>query len=466
MSGEELPEGWAISKLPEVFEINPPKPSLNALAPEALVSFVPMPAVDAALGAIVDGFLRSFAEVRKGYTAFADNDVILAKITPCFENGKAAVARNLANGLGFGSSEFFVFRGMGAVLPDYLFHFIRQQRFRDDGAARMNGAVGQARIPSEFLRATDLPIPPLAEQRRIVEKVEALLEQVNRMKGRLERTSAILKRFRQSVLAAACSGELTAEWRASNPASTSGTRPIISDDVMPEVPDSWGLVRFGSLVASSFYGPRFSADQYADDGIPTVRTTDMDFRGNITVANSPKVQLSPADISKYCLHDGDLLVTRTGATIGKCAVYSAPLGPALPSAYLIRFRLQKTLVSPTFALLYLQSPIGQTLLGTGQTSVAQPNVNARVIEGFPCPLPPLTEQHEIVRQVNRLFTLADTIEHRVNIAMARVEKLPQAILSKAFSGELVPTEAELARLEGRTYETAEALLARVRNEAG
>src|SRR5205823_1940411 len=106
----ELPEGWACALVPEVCELNPSKPKAADHADELLVTFVPTPAVDADAGAITKPQLRPFTEVRKGFTAFRNEDVIHAKITPCMENGKAAVARGLSNGLGFGSTEFHVFR--------------------------------------------------------------------------------------------------------------------------------------------------------------------------------------------------------------------------------------------------------------------------------------------------------------------------------------------------------------------
>lgn len=109
-------------------------------------------------------------------------------------------------------------------------------------------------------------------------------------------------------------------------------------------------------------------------------------------------------------------------------------------------------------------PIGQKYLLEGSTAVAQPNVNATTIAKFPIPLPSLAEQEEIVRRVEALFKLADQIEQRYRKAKAQVDKLTQAILAKAFRGELVPTEAELARREGRDYEPASALLERIRRE--
>jgi type I restriction enzyme S subunit len=164
----------------------------------------------------------------------------------------------------------------------------------------------------------------------------------------------------------------------------------------------------------------------------------------------------------FLLQTDDLLVTRTGATIGKCALYDAGLGPAIASAYLIRYRLTRTTTNPRFLLTVFMSTWGQSYLVGGSTAVAQPNVNTTTIGQIPIPLPPLLEQHEIVRRVEILFQLADRIEARVNAATARAEKLTQAILAKAFRGELVPTEAELARQEGRDYEPAALLLERIR----
>jgi type I restriction enzyme S subunit len=117
-----ISEGWIWSAIGTVVELNPPKPSKDVLAPDAPVTFVPMPAVDAYDGTIATPEDRPFGSVRKGYTSFRENDVIFAKITPCMENGKAAIARGLTNWLGFGSTEFHVLRSTGAAIPEYVFY--------------------------------------------------------------------------------------------------------------------------------------------------------------------------------------------------------------------------------------------------------------------------------------------------------------------------------------------------------
>ncbi len=175
---EALSEGWALATLQDACEINPSKASKDSLPADAPVTFVPMPAVDAEEGAITKPQVRRFSEVRKGFTSFREGDVIMAKITPCMENGKVAIARNLINGLGFGSTEFHVFRSTGVALPDFVYHYIRQESYRRSAEAEMTGSVGQKRVPQTFLETTELPLPPLPEQVRIVKSLTVLLNTV------------------------------------------------------------------------------------------------------------------------------------------------------------------------------------------------------------------------------------------------------------------------------------------------
>jgi type I restriction enzyme S subunit len=272
----ELPDGWVSVRADDVCEINPRKPGGDVLPSDELVTFIPMAAVDDHSGTITEPELRPFGELwAKSYTAFGEGDVLLAKITPCMENGKAALARGLSNKLGFGSTEFHVFRSTGAILPEYLYHYIRQQTFRDDAQAHMTGSAGQLRVPVEYVRALQLPLPPFDEQRRMVAKVEAFLERVNAARARLAKMPRILKRFRRAVIAAAGSGRLSADRRTqrgelnrvleqiaevrASRVVTSGARERPRDDRpsvvharelpegFPELPDEWCWVRCEDL---------------------------------------------------------------------------------------------------------------------------------------------------------------------------------------------------------------------------
>lgn len=482
--GVELPEGWVPTTLGEVCELNPSKPPRDIFAADAPVTFVPMAAVDAASGTIAAPEVRPFASVRKGFTSFRDGDVLMAKITPCAENGKAAVANGLQNGIGFGSTEFHVLRPSQAVLAGYVFRFIRQESFRDAAAAEMTGSVGQKRVPAWFLDHAFLPLPPLAEQKRIVEKIDALLAGIDAARERLARVPAMLKRFRQSVLAAACSGRLTADWREVNPVAASADdlvrelrvrreseagSPIAKQHVKqiyesPEendgsdLPESWRFVALNKLCASFDYGT--SAKSQASGIVPVLRMGNLQ---NGAIDWHDLVFTSDAEeIQRYSLAPNTVLFNRTNSPelVGKTAIYRGER-PAIFAGYVIRI-VNFPQLSAEYLNLCLNTGYARDFCSREKTDgVSQSNINARKLGTFEVPLCPLAEQHEIVRRVEALFKLADAIEKRVAIATARAEKLTQSILAKAFHGELVSTEAELARRERREYEPASALLARV-----
>jgi type I restriction enzyme S subunit len=169
--------GWTTKRLGEIAEFKPPKSEARErFSGTEEVAFLPMEDLSIAVKYPVARQVKRLDEVVGSYTYFADGDLLLAKITPCFENGKLGIARGLRNGIGFGSSEFIVIRSKGSVLSEWLFYFLSQGRFREEGARRMGGAVGQQRLPREFVEQYEIPFPPLPEQRRIVALLDAAIE--------------------------------------------------------------------------------------------------------------------------------------------------------------------------------------------------------------------------------------------------------------------------------------------------
>lgn len=479
---EDLPEGWARALLPELFELNPPKPPSNALSPEATVTFVPMPAVDAVAGAITAAQERPFAEVRKGYTAFADGDVILAKITPCFENGKAAVARGLSNGLGFGSSEFHVLRPKGAVIPEYLFHFLRQDRFRDEAAANMTGTAGQARVPAHYLKEVSLSFPPLAEQRRIVKKVEALLARVNAAREHLGKVPAILKRFRRSVLACACSGRLTEDWRDLHPdvapmdrelrtrraaVRTAAGQPrrdphdAPEASTLPPIPETWGWARLPELGelnrGKSKHRPRNDPRLFGG-AFPFIQTGDVARSGGTITEHSQTY--NEVGLAQSRLWPARTVCITIAANIAESGLLAYPA--CFPDS-VVGLIADPSICIPEYVEFFIRT--ARDDLAQYAPATAQKNINLEILRAdVSVPLPPLGEQEEIVKRMEALFSLTGTIERRAGPVTSCAANLSESVLAKAFNGELVPTEAELAQQAGLGYEPASALLERIRRE--
>ena len=157
-------------QLKDVCQINPRfDRNRLGLQDNTEVSFVPMKAVNEMYGVIDSKSDRQYREVKQGYTAFLNSDVLFAKITPCMENGKVALAADLTNGVGFGSTEFHVLRAHDNILPMYLYYFVKREAFRRLAKQQMIGAVGQQRVPKRFLENVSISVPPLKEQKRIVD---------------------------------------------------------------------------------------------------------------------------------------------------------------------------------------------------------------------------------------------------------------------------------------------------------
>jgi type I restriction enzyme S subunit len=455
------PEGWVLTTIGEICQINPPKPSKDHLPAEASVSFVPMAAVNAESGSITAPLLRPYGEVRGGFTAFRDGDVIVAKITPCMENGKAAIALNLVNGLGFGSTEFHVLRPSEAILPEYLYYVVRQESFRETAEEHMTGSVGQRRVPAEFIANAPILLPPLREQQRIVRTIEELLSRATKARARLLRILEMLQNFRQSVLVAACSGRLSDEWRANQPISGSALKELertgddkgnyfasVSQELnadLSDVPPEWAWCRCIDLCAKPralTYGV-IKLGAPVDAGIPTLRSSDVRWL-YIDQANIKRI--SPAIAAEYgrtTLAGGEIVVTVRG-TLGGIAV----VPPSLKGGNVSR-EVAVIPISTSFDASYLACAIAsitsQNWLQGVTKGVAYTGINIEDLKLLPLPVPPLAEQREIVRRIDSLFKLATAVEVQVADATRRVEGLTQAILAKAFRGELVPTEAEMAR---------------------
>jgi restriction endonuclease S subunit len=179
---------WPTQTLADACQIKPPKSEARRhLAATDLVSFAPMEDLGINQKLLMPKGTRALADVADSYTYFADGDVLLAKITPCFENGKLGIAANLTNGIGFGSSEYIVFRPNSALDKHWLYYFLCRETFREEGAARMSGAVGHKRVAKEFIDAYPIPVPPLPEQQRIVRILDEAFDGIATAKANAEK---------------------------------------------------------------------------------------------------------------------------------------------------------------------------------------------------------------------------------------------------------------------------------------
>jgi len=199
---------WRLGPIAAFAEINPSRAGNVNLSLADLVSFVPMRAVDDITGTIAWPETRLYNEVAKGYTWFKEGDVIFARITPCMQNGKAAIAYNLVNGVGFGSTEFHVIRPGPQIIAEWLYAIVRHKAFRDDAAAHFKGTAGQQRVPQSFLEQKEIPVPPLSEQHQLIKYINELVARMDALKRLQDRTATELDALLSSILDRAFKGGL------------------------------------------------------------------------------------------------------------------------------------------------------------------------------------------------------------------------------------------------------------------
>jgi type I restriction enzyme S subunit len=434
-----LPPTWDTAPIGKVAEINP---GLNKseIDDRLAVAFVPMPAVEAESGRIDVSATCLFGEVKKGYTAFCEGDVLFAKITPCMENGKMAIVPALRNGLGFGSTEFHVLRPREGISAQYLYYFVSAQQFRRDAEHNMTGAVGQRRVPTPYLAQHTIPIPPEPEQRRIVAKIEELFSELDKGVESLTTAREQLEFYRLVILHQAL---------IDRDGVTFPTHPL--SELIGEIGQGWS--------------PKCDVNTPARDGewaiIKTTAVQPMSYLGHECKPLPDDLKPRPS----IEINDGDLLMTRKGPrprTGVVCHVRKArPKSMLCDTVY--RFRAREELVFPEYLEIALNAPTVVQELNARKSGISESGIslNHGKLQSLRIPIPSsLADQAHIVQTVRERMSL---VEHQCALVAEQIQLadvLRQAILKRAFSGQLLaqdaadePASVQLERIRAQREES-------------
>jgi type I restriction enzyme S subunit len=371
-----------------------------------------------------------------------------------------------------------------AITPSSAIGSTYLQRFlQSSDWAEMSSGAAIPMLTISMLGELAVPLSPLSEQKRIEDKLEAVLGRVEACRARLDRVPALLKRFRQSVLAAAVSGKLTEEWRKTSDEDSAehlvsliaqaqedanvkvrGGRiePAIQDlQHEVDLPAKWVITGFDALAEAAPnalkagpFGSALKKDMYSSKGFK-IYGQEQVIAGDETFGDYFINQSKFDDLSSCAVKPGDILISLVG-TIGRILILSKKSQPGIINPRLVKMSLHSS-ISREFIALYLRSPLAQAFFSSKSHGGTMDILNLGLLRELPILLPPLSEQQEIVRRVEDLFAFADRIEARLATAQKTVERLTPATLAKAFRGELVPQDPN--------DEPASALLARLRNQS-
>ena len=403
--------GWQTKVLADVCQIRPPKAEARErLSCKDLVSFVPMEDLGIGQKILAPTQTKPLEDVAGSYTYFADGDVLLAKITPCFENGKLGIADKLTNGIGFGSSEYIVFRPSPAIDKEWLYYFLSRQSFRDEGAARMSGAVGHKRVSKEFIESYPIPVPPLPEQHRIVAILDEAFDGIATAKANAEKNLQNARALFESHL----------------------------QSVFTERGEGWMERTLAELCERITKGssPKWQGISYVESpGILFVTSENV---GEYEILlEKPKYveEAFNAKDKKSILKNGDVLTNIVGASIGRTAVFDRDEVANINQAVCL-IRCVPHLLNNHYLTYLLNSPVFKQVLHDNEVNNARANLSLGFFSKLPVPIPPISKQEEVVAKLGAFRAETQRLESLYQQKLTALDDLKKSLLHQAFSGKL------------------------------
>ena len=418
----DIPESWMWVRVQEITCLNPK----NDLPDELEVSFIPMALIDDGYRSSHSFAIKTWGGIKKGFTHFADGDIGIAKITPCFQNRKSVIFRDLKNGYGAGTTELSIVRVVNDLLSrDFLLWFFKSAYFIENGVKSFTGTAGQQRIHKDYLAMCVLPLPPFAEQKRIVAKIEELLPYIDRYEQAWSKLEQFNRRFpedmKKSLLQYAIQGKLVEQRPEEGTAEElfaqiqeekqrlikarkikkEKSLPAITDDEKPfEIPESWMWVRFLSVV-----------------DIATNLVSPIEYKGYMHIApdNIEKasghllkcrtVEEDKVASSNHLFFKGQIIYSKIRPLLRKAVI--APFdGLCSADMYPLNTSLDKK-----FLLYYLLSDgFNMQIAEIMSSRVKMPKINQTELGKVFLPLPPLAEQKRIVEKLEQLLPLCERLK--------------------------------------------------------
>ena len=433
----EIPEGWMWVRLREITCLNPK----NDLPDELEVSFIPMALIDDGYRSSHSFEIKTWGSIKKGFTHFADGDIGIAKITPCFQNRKSVIFCNLKNGYGAGTTELSIVRVVNDLLSrNFLLYFFKSAYFIENGVKSFTGTAGQQRIHKDYLATCVLPLPPLAEQKRIVAKIEELLPLVDRYEQAWTKLEDFNRRFpedmKKSILQQAIQGklveqrpeegtaqELYAQIQAEKQRLVKEGKikkekplPEIMEEEKPfEIPEGWMWCRLNDI---SWYldagkSPKCDKQPVNNNEWGVITTTAIQ-SGQFDETQNKILPYDFAVNTNMQIHKGDILITRAGPTnrTGVACVVKSIQYNLILSDKTVRINTTNNFLCKDYIVMALNSPQIRLLILELMSGMdkQQVNISQDKYKTLVLPLPPLAEQKRIVERVEELLAMCERLK--------------------------------------------------------
>lgn len=422
----EVPAHWEVKRLRFLAATNPLASKLKDIAADDLVSFVSMDAVGEYGGLRLD-VEREFADIGGGYTYFADGDVVLAKITPCFENGKGAIAGGLTNGIAFGTTELHVMRASEELDRRFLFYLTIAYPFRKIGESEMYGAGGQKRVPEDFIKDFRTPLPPIDEQRAIAAFLDHQTTRIDALIATKRRFLALLQEKRASLVNHVVTRGLAPDVRLKN----SGVAWVDS------IPSHWA-VRPLKRVADVRTGVAKGRKIEHEDSIvvPYLRVANVQ-DGYLVLDDIAEIEIGVDELHRYALHPGDVLMNEGGDNdkLGRGHVWQGEVSPCIHQNHVFAVRPQT--VHPDWLALVTGSDYAKHYFYCfAKQSTNLASISSTNLKNLPVILPPADEQIAILDYVARIASNLQGLQARSESVIQRLVERRASLVAAAVTGKI------------------------------
>ncbi|MTI17465.1 restriction endonuclease subunit S [Rhodobacteraceae bacterium RKSG542] len=420
----EVPSGWEVKRIKNTAELNPSKSELQSIAAHTDITFLPMEAIGET-GSIDCSRIKPIREVINGYTYLGEGDVCLAKITPCFENGKAAIMRGLVNGIAFATTEVIPLRCRTTSTAEFLYYLITCSPFKEQAEGSMYGAGGQKRVADSFVANYHFAAPPLPEQRQIAKFLDHETAKIDRLIERQEKLIALLEEKRQAVISHAVTKGL-------NPGAPMRHSGI---DWLGDIPAHWEVNKIKNICSKIIDCKNRTPDEVPNGAYYVVRTSsirDGEFHkeGGYQTDYASFEEWTQRGVPKI----GDILFTREAPT-GEACLAPANLDFCLGQRTMA-LRPDSQIMTSKFLLYTIYGPLVRDQIEQKSKGSTVGHLRVGEVGNLPCLVPPIDEQQSILDHLTGMHSKFRKLTANALQAKVLLKERRTALISAAVTGKI------------------------------